>query len=62
MMALLQTRGNTQHLWMIAAALGIGLLAITGFVVFLMRRFLQSSREVHQEEVLEPAPRTQERR
>src|SRR5580704_6979367 len=59
MMALLQTGGNTQHLSMIAAALGIGLLAITGFVVFLMRRFLQSSREVHQEEALEPAPRTQ---
>jgi nitrogen-specific signal transduction histidine kinase len=59
MMALLQTGGNTQHLWMIAAALGIGLLAITGFVVFLMRRFLQRSREVHQEEVLEAAPRTQ---
>jgi signal transduction histidine kinase len=59
MMALLQTGGNTQHLWMIAAALGIGFLAITGFVVFLMRRLLQKTREGHQEEVLEAAPRTQ---
>jgi len=59
MMALLQTGGNSQHLWMIAAALGIGFLAITGFVVFLMRRFLQRTREGHQQEVLEAAPRTQ---
>jgi len=59
MFALLQGGGNTQHLWMIAAALGIGFLAITGFVVFLMRRFLQKTREGHQEEVLEAAPRTQ---
>jgi two-component system, NtrC family, sensor histidine kinase HydH len=59
MIAALQAGGNTQHLWMIAAALGVGFLAITGFVVFLMRRFLQRSREVHQEEVLEAAPRTQ---
>jgi PAS domain S-box-containing protein len=58
MFALLQTGGNTQHLWMIAAALGIGFLAITGFVAFLMRRFLQKTREGHQEEVLEAAPRT----
>jgi PAS domain S-box-containing protein len=59
MMALLQTGGNTQHLWMIAAALGIGFLGITGFVVFLMRRFLQKTREVHEPEMLEAAPRTQ---
>jgi PAS domain S-box-containing protein len=59
MIAALQGGGNTQHLWTIAAGLGIGFLAIMGLVVFLMRRFFQSTREGNQEEILATAPRTE---
>jgi len=42
---MLQAGNNAQHLWMIAAGLGIGFLAITGLVVFLMRKSFQTRRE-----------------
>src|SRR6202022_1290004 len=60
MLATLQAGNNTQHLWMIAGGLGIGLLAITGVVVFLMRKFFQSTREQQKEEFkTSSGPRTE---
>lgn len=55
----LQTGSNAQHLWVIAAALGAGLLAITGLVVFVMRKIFQSSREGQKESLGDSAPRTE---
>src|SRR5260370_34956754 len=45
MFAMLQTASNTQHMWTIAGGLGIGFLVVTGLVVYLMRKFFQSTRE-----------------
>jgi nitrogen-specific signal transduction histidine kinase len=58
MWGVLQSGNNTQHLWTLAAELGIAFLAITGLVVLLMRRFFQSTREAHQEEFATSAPST----
>src|SRR6266513_869492 len=59
MLATLQAGNNTQHLWMIAAGLGVGFLVVTGLVVYLMRKFFQSTREQHKEEFKTSAPRTE---
>src|SRR5712692_11253694 len=59
MLAALQTGNNTQHLWGIAAGLGVGFLVITGLVVFLMRRSFQNRREEQKEEFTSSAPRTE---
>jgi PAS domain S-box-containing protein len=59
MLATLQAGNNTQHLWMIAAALGLGFLVITGLVVFLMRKSFQNRREEQKEEFISSAPRTE---
>lgn len=59
MLAALQSGGSTQHLWMVAAGLGIALLVITGVVVFLTRKFFQSTREEHRGEFGVSAPRTE---
>jgi PAS domain S-box-containing protein len=59
MLATLQNANNTQHLWMIAAGLGVGFLVITGLVVFLMRRSFESRRQGQQEEFASSAPRTE---
>src|SRR6195256_6959298 len=59
MFATLQTANNTQHLWMIAAGLGIGFLVITGLVVYLVRKFFQSTREAQKEEFKASAPSTE---
>jgi PAS domain S-box-containing protein len=59
MLATLQNANNTQHLWMIAAGLGVGFLVITGLVVFLMRRSFQNRREEQKEEFTSSAPRTE---
>jgi two-component system, NtrC family, sensor histidine kinase HydH len=58
MFAALQSGNNTQHLWTLAAELGIAFLAVTGLVVLLMRRFFQSTREAHKEEFATSAPST----
>jgi len=58
MLAALQAGNNTQHLWMIAAGLGVAFLAITGLVVFLMRKSFQIRREGQREEFITSAPRT----
>src|ERR1700704_2582612 len=55
----LQAASNAQHLWMIAAGLGVGFLVVTGLVVYLMRKFFQSTREEQREEFKTAAPRTE---
>jgi PAS domain S-box-containing protein len=59
MLTALQTGGSTQHLWTIAGALGIGLLTVTGLIVFLTRKVFQSTREGRKESVETNAPRTE---
>jgi two-component system sensor histidine kinase HydH len=59
MLVALQNVNNTQHLWTLAAELGIAFLAVTGLVVLLMRRFFQSTREAHKEEFATSAPSTE---
>jgi PAS domain S-box-containing protein len=59
MLAAFQSGNNTQHLWTLAAELGIAFLAITAVVVLLMRRFFQSTRDEHGEEFSTSAPRTE---
>src|SRR5260370_19283065 len=56
---MLQSGNNAQHLWEIAAALAIGLLAITGLIVYLMRKSFQSRREEYQGQSGKNAPRTE---
>src|SRR5713226_7334627 len=59
MFAALQSGSSTQHLWMVAAGLGIALLAVMGAAVFLLRRFFRSKREAHKQEMAEGTPSTQ---
>jgi PAS domain S-box-containing protein len=59
MFATIQGANNTQPLWMSAVVLGVGLLAITGLVVFLMRKSFQSRREEQRGEFTASAPRTE---
>jgi PAS domain S-box-containing protein len=59
MLTALQTGNNAQHLWAIAAALGAGLLAITGLVVFVMRKIFQSTREGQKNSPETSGPRTE---
>jgi len=59
MFATLQAARNTPHLWLIAAGLGIGLLAVTWLAVYLLRKFFQSTRETHKEEIGAGTPRTE---
>src|SRR5216684_76669 len=58
MLAALQAGNNTQHLWMIAAGLGVAFLVITGLVVFLMRKSFRNRREEQKAEFTTSAPRT----
>ena len=59
MWGMLQTGGSSQHLWEITAGLGIGVLAVAWLIVYLLRRFFQSSKEEQVEEVAASAPRTE---
>src|SRR2546430_9862641 len=59
MFGTLRAGNNTQHLWMIAAALGVGFLAVTGLVVFLMRKSFRSRREEQKEEFKTSGPGTE---
>ncbi len=47
-----------QHVWEIAIGAAVGILAVLGLIVFLLRRFLQSTRESHGEKILTAAPGT----
>jgi len=59
MLAVPQTGNNTQHLWIIAAELGLGFLVATVLVVFVMRKFFQSRREGQREEFKASGPGTE---
>src|SRR6266852_3503283 len=59
MLATMQNASNTQHLWGIAAGLGVGFLAVTLLVVYLMRKSFQNRREEQKEEFKTSAPRTE---
>jgi PAS domain S-box-containing protein len=50
---------STQHIWEIALGMAVGILAVVGAVVFLLRKFFQSTREEHQEMLSEEAPRVE---
>src|SRR5438094_6331744 len=54
----LQGGNGTQHLWEMTAGLGIGVLAVGWLVVYLLRRFFQSTREEHKEEFKSSGPGT----
>ena len=58
MFAAVQNAGNTQHLWMIAAGLGVAFLVVTMLVVFLVRRSFRNRREGQRAESATSAPRT----
>src|SRR5260370_40781184 len=54
-----QNANNTQHLWMIAAELGLALLVVTGLVVFLVRKSFRSRREEQRKEFETSGPGTE---
>ena len=59
MLAALQNADNTQHLWTLAAVMGIVFLAILGIVFLLLRKFFQNRREEQKTEFATSAPRTE---
>jgi PAS domain S-box-containing protein len=59
MWGMLQGGSGAQHIWEILAALGIGVLAVAGVVVYLLRKFFQSSKQEQQEKIAATAPRTE---
>lgn len=59
MIGALQAGPSTQHLWMLAGALGAGLLALLVFVLVLMRKVFQSSREEPKEKLEGSGPGTE---
>jgi len=59
MLAALQNANNTQHLWTLAAGMGIAFLAVLGLVFFFLRKFFQSRREEQKREFATSAPRTE---
>ena len=56
---MLQSGSSTQHLWETAGILGVALLAVVGLVVYLLRKFFQSSKEGQREKIATSAPRTE---
>jgi two-component system, NtrC family, nitrogen regulation sensor histidine kinase GlnL len=59
MWGMLQGGSGTQRIWEILAALGIGVLAVAGVVVYLLRKFFQSSKEGQEEKIAASPPRTE---
>src|SRR5437764_10866127 len=59
MSGMLQSGSGTQHVWEIIAGLGIGAVAVAGVVVYLLRKFFQSSKEGQQEKIAAGSPRTE---
>src|SRR5258708_34271922 len=57
MLAAVQAGNNAQHLWMIAAGLGVAFLVVTMLVVFLVRGSFRNRREGEREESATGAPR-----
>src|SRR6266481_1217009 len=58
MLTALQAGNNAQHLWMIAAGLGVAFLVVTMLVVFLVRKSFRDRREGQRAEFATSAPRT----
>ena len=58
MWAMLQG-GSTQRLWETAAIVGVALLAVAGLVVYLLRRFFQSSKEEQKKRIATSGPGTE---
>ncbi|MGC1486103.1 MAG: ATP-binding protein [Candidatus Acidiferrum sp.] len=50
---------STQRVWEIAIGMAAGILAVVGIIFFLLRRFFQSTRESHRENISTAAPRTE---
>ena len=59
MFGALQNVSNAQHLWVLAAGLGLGFLVATVLVVFAMRKLFQSRREGQKEEFKASGPGTE---
>jgi len=55
----LQGGSSSQHLWEVIAGLGIGVLATAWFVVYLLRKFFQSTKEEQKEKIAATGPRTE---
>lgn len=55
----LQGGNGTQHLWEITAGLGIAVLGTAWLVVYLLRKFFQSTKEEHKEKITASTPRTE---
>ena len=56
---MLQGGNGPQRLWEITAGLGIAMLGIAWLVVYLARKFFQSTKEEHKEKIATSAPRTE---
>jgi len=50
---------STQHVWEIAVGMAAGILVVVGVIFFLLRRFLQSTKESQRENISTAAPRTE---
>jgi len=55
----LQGGSSSQHLWEVIAGLGIGVLATAWFVVYLLRKFFQSTKEEQKGKIVATGPRTE---
>jgi two-component system sensor histidine kinase HydH len=50
---------STQRVWEIAAGMAVGILAVVGIVILLLRRFYQSTQESHRADIMMTPPRTE---
>lgn len=59
MWGMLQSESSPQRLWEITAALGVGVLAVVWLVVYLLRKFFQSTNEEQQAKIAASSPSTE---
>ncbi|PYT95360.1 MAG: hypothetical protein DMG38_27445 [Acidobacteria bacterium] len=59
MWGMLQNEGSSQHLWEITAGLGVGVLAAAWLVVYLLRKFFQSTKEEQKDKFAASTPGTE---
>lgn len=59
MIGMLRIGSGAQHAWEIAGLLGVAILATTGLIVYLLRRFFLSTRESEKQQIGEHTPRTE---
>jgi PAS domain S-box-containing protein len=50
---------TTQRVWEIAIGTAVGILVVVGIVLFLLRKFFQSTRDSHSEAIVAPTPRSE---